>query len=81
MAARRRLLTVLACGCATLAAVSPAAATGGAGTAQLVSGTVQPMLGVSVQADGSVTRIGTVGETITREQRGQNIIVTVVPAR
>lgn len=45
---------------------------------QLVTGTVAPTLGISI--DGSNTVGGTTAATVTREQRGDTLYVTVIPA-
>lgn len=45
---------------------------------QVVTGTVAPMLGVGVGADGTI--VGTVRAKVTREMRGDVLYVTVVPA-
>ena len=62
---------------AVLAAVAAFAALPAQAADQVVSGMVEPTLGVSLDASG--TGSGTSLATVTREQRGDVLVITVTP--
>ena len=78
----RRLVT-LAVVAAAFVAVVPAAASGddAMGTATMrITGVVQDSIGIAVAADGSFAgSAGTAPATVTREQHGDVVVITVVP--
>lgn len=62
-----------------LAGATPAAI--GAVTGEQLVGVVTPTIGITVDATGSASAIGgTQPATVTREQRGETLVVTVIPA-
>ena len=67
----------------TLGMLAPAAfAAGGpppVGGAEIVSGVVAQQVGVSIDASGAVSGAGTLPVTVTRERRGDQLIITVTP--
>lgn len=64
------------------APASTAVATGAApsgGGVQLVTGTIRPVIGVALDADGNVIGTGTQPAQVTRVREGNTIVVTIVP--
>lgn len=50
------------------------------GSSSVVSATVAPMVGVAIDASGTVSMGGsTMDVSITRERRGDQLVVTVMP--
>lgn len=46
---------------------------------QLVTGVTQPTVGVQFDDAGRLTSVGTMPATVTREMRGDTLVVTVAP--
>lgn len=59
------------------AATALPAQVGAAG--MLVSGTTQPVVGLSFDESGRAASSGTMDGEVTREMRGDTLIVTVIP--
>jgi hypothetical protein len=68
----RRVALLVACAVVSLPALPAAQAAD-----QVVSGTVEPTLGISLDAGGTVS--GTALATVTRQQRGDVTVITVIP--
>jgi hypothetical protein len=78
----RRIMVRLGLLVAALAALIVPAAALSAGTPglQLVTGVVAPMLGVEIDDHGVAVAGARDGTTVTAERRGDQLVITIVPA-
>lgn len=71
----------LAATAAVLAVAGAAPSAIGAAAGEQVMGIVTPTIGIEVDATGGVSTVGgTQPATVIREQRGDTLVVTVIPA-